>query len=187
MVARVMRPGCKHDAVLVLGGPQGIGKSQACAVLGGQWFGDNMPSIREGSKEASLYLRGHWLVELAELAPSRKAEAEDLKAFLSRGSDEIRAPYARLPDLVERQSVFVGTTNDHAFLRDPTGNRRFWPVELTGAVDVSRLAEDRDQLFAEALASERRHPCHSTASSDCTGSWAGHIPSAHHATASHCD
>lgn len=151
MVARVMRPGCKHDAVMVLGGPQGIGKSQACAVLGGAWFGDNLPSIREGSKEAGLYLQGHWLVELAELAPSRKTEAEDLKSFLSRGFDEIRAPYARKADVVPRQCVFVGTTNDHAYLRDPTGNRRFWPVDLKEGIRLEALQRDRSQLFAEAL------------------------------------
>lgn len=79
MVARVMQPGCKHDHVLVLGGSQGIGKSTACQILGGAWSGDNMPSIRDGAKEAGLYLKGHWLVELAELAPSQKAQAEDLK------------------------------------------------------------------------------------------------------------
>lgn len=152
MVARVMRPGCKHDHVLVLSGAQGIGKSTACQILGGPWFGDNMPSIREGAKEAGLFLRGHWLVELAELAPSRKSEAEDLKAFLSRDADEIRAPYARRADVVPRQCVFVGTTNDDAFLRDTTGGRRFWPVTCGDTIDLNGLAADRAQLFAEALA-----------------------------------
>lgn len=150
MVARVMKPGCKHDHVLVLGGEQGIGKSTACRILGGDWFGDNMPSIRDGAKEAGLYLRGHWLVELAELAPSRKAEAEDLKAFLTRATDEIRAPYARKADAILRQGVFVGTTNETAFLRDVSGGRRFWPVTC-GTIDSDALAHDRDQLFAEAL------------------------------------
>ncbi|CAM3088808.1 VapE domain-containing protein [Paracoccus nototheniae] len=152
MVARVMRPGCKHDHVLVLAGPQGIGKSTACRIVGGEWTGDNMPSIREGAKEAGLYLRGHWLVELAELAPSRKAEAEDLKSFLTRGDDEIRAPYARRADIVPRQTVFIGTTNEAAFLRDMTGGRRFWPVTCGDMLDTIGLARDRDQLFAEAVA-----------------------------------
>lgn len=150
MVARVMKPGCKHDHVLVLGGEQGTGKSTACRILGGDWFGDNMPSIRDGAKEAGLYLRGHWLVELAELAPSRKAEAEDLKAFLTRATDEIRAPYARKADALPRQCVFVGTTNEIAFLRDMTGGRRFWPVTCD-AIDTDGLARDREQLFAEAV------------------------------------
>lgn len=160
LVARVMAPGCKHDHVLVLGGEQGIGKSTACSILGGAWFGDNMPSIRDGAKEAGLYLRGHWLVELAELAPSRKAEAEDLKAFLTRATDEIRAPYARKADAVPRQCVFVGTTNETAFLRDVTGGRRFWPIAC-GTINTNALTHDRGQLFAEALtafhAGERWH------------------------------
>lgn len=152
MVARVMRPGCKHDHVLVLAGAQGIGKSTVCQILGGAWAGDNMPSIRDGAREAGLYLRGHWLVELAELAPSRKAEAEDLKAFLSRSNDEIRAPYARRADVVPRQCVFVGTTNETAFLKDATGGRRFWPVTCGATIKTDALARDREQLFAEALA-----------------------------------
>ena len=155
MVARVMRPGCKHDHVLVLGGAQGIGKSTACRILGGDWSGDNMPSIRDGAREAGLYLRGHWLVELAELAPSRKAEAEDLKAFLTRATDEIRAPYARRADIVPRQCVFVGTTNETAFLRDASGGRRFWPVTCGAKIETEALATDREQLFAEAVAAFR--------------------------------
>ncbi|MDP3263920.1 MAG: VapE family protein [Tabrizicola sp.] len=152
MVARVMQPGCKHDHVLVLGGSQGIGKSTACQILGGAWAGDNMPSIRDGAKEAGLYLKGHWLVELAELAPSRKAEAEDLKAFLSRSTDEIRAPYARRADVLPRQCVFIGTTNETAFLKDASGGRRFWPVTCGAKIDTESLAADREQLFAQALA-----------------------------------
>lgn len=152
MVARIMRPGCKHDHVLVLSGGQGIGKSTACRVLGGPWYGDNMPSIRDGAKEAGLYLRGHWLIEMAELTPSRKAEAEDLKSFLTRAEDEIRAPYARKADRVPRQCVFVGTTNEDEFLRDASGGRRFWPVACGAQIDTDALAKSRDQLFAEAVA-----------------------------------
>ncbi len=155
MVARVMRPGCKHDHVLVMGGAQGIGKSTACRILGGEYAGDNMPSIRDGGREAGLYLRGHWLVELAELAPSRKAEEEDLKAFLTRATDEIRAPYARRADIVPRQCVFVGTTNETAFLRDASGGRRFWPVTCGAKIETEALATDREQLFAEAVAAFR--------------------------------
>jgi len=152
MIARVMTPGCKHDHVLVLRGTQGLRKSTACSILGGAWYGDNMPSIRDGGREAGLYLRGHWLIEMAELAPSRKAEQDDLKAFLTRASDEIRAPYARTADVVPRQCVFIGTSNEEAILRDATGGRRFWPVTVERQIDTDALARDRDQLFAEALA-----------------------------------
>lgn len=154
MVARVMRPGCKHDHVLVLQGAQGIGKSTACRILGGEWTGDNMPSI-QNDKEAGLWLRGHWLVEMAELVPSRHDDQEALKAFITRGSDEIRAPYGKIADIVPRQCVFVGTTNEAAFLRDASGGRRFWPVACGAQIDTEGLASDREQLFAEAVAAFR--------------------------------
>lgn len=153
MVARVMRPGCKHDHVLVLKGGQGARKSTACRILsGGEYFSDTMPAIRNDKIEAWRHLRGKWLVELAELAPSRKADAEDLKSFLSGQVDSYRMPYARLEETVPRQCVFVGTTNEDAFLRDATGGRRFWPVTCGETIDAEALARDREQLFAEAVA-----------------------------------
>lgn len=154
MVARVTWPGCKHDHVLVLQGVQGIGKSTACRILGGEWTGDNMPSI-QNDKEAGLWLRGHWLVEMAELVPSRHDDQEALKAFITRGSDEIRAPYGKIADIVPRQCVFVGTTNEAAFLRDASGGRRFWPVNCGAEIDTEGLSANREQLFAEAVAAFR--------------------------------
>lgn len=91
-------------------------------------------------------------MELAELAPSRKADQEDLKSFLSGQVDSYRMPYARLEETVPRQCVFVGTTNEDAFLRDATGGRRFWPVTCGETIDADALAEDREQLFADAVA-----------------------------------
>ncbi len=155
LVARVERPGCKHDHVLVLSGAQGIGKSTACKVLGGDWYGDNLPALRNDDREAGMWLPGHWLVELSEMAPTRKAEGEALKSFLSRATDEIRLPYARLADSVPRQCAFVATTNESEYLRDQTGGRRFWPITCGDGVDTEALASDRDQLFAEALAAFR--------------------------------
>lgn len=155
MVARVMEPGCKADHTLVLSGPQGIGKSTACRILAGgaEYFSDTLPSITGGDKtDAIRHLQGKWLVELAELAPSRKSEAEDLKAFLSGGAvDRVRLPYARFDESFPRQCVFVGTTNEDQFLRDATGGRRFWPVTVH-QMDLEALASERDQLFAEAFA-----------------------------------
>lgn len=157
MVARVMVPGCKVDHTLVLSGPQGFGKSTLCRVLAGaDYFSDSMPSItKNDGVEASRHVAGKWLVELAELAPSRKSEAEDLKAFLSRQTDRVRLPYARRDAPFPRQCVFVGTTNEDQFLQDPTGGRRFWPVTVVKLIDVDRLAAERDQLFAEAAAAYR--------------------------------
>lgn len=153
MVARVMRPGCKHDHGLVLKGAQGAKKSTACRILAGDaYFSDTMPAIRNDKIEAWRHLRGKWLVELAELAPSRKADAEDLKSFLSGQVDAYRQPYGRKEETVPRQCVFVGTTNEDVFLRDATGGRRFWPVTCGETIDTEALAEDRGQLFAEGVA-----------------------------------
>ena len=153
MVARVMEPGCKADHTLVLSGPQGQNKSTACRVLAGaEYFSDTLPSITGDKTDAIRHLQGKWLVELAELAPSRKSEAEDLKAFLSGAIDRVRLPYARFDESFPRQCVFVGTTNDDQFLRDATGGRRFWPVAVGQVIDVEALASERDQLFAEAVA-----------------------------------
>ena len=91
-------------------------------------------------------------MELAELAPSRKSDAEDLKAFLSGSIDRVRLPYAKRDEAFARQCVFVGTTNEDQFVRDATGGRRFWPVMVGKVIDTAGLAAERDQLFAEAFA-----------------------------------
>jgi len=150
-VARIEKPGCQVDHTLVLEGDQGIGKSSAVRLLAKrpEWFTDSMPDM--SSKDAALQLHGHWFIELAELASFRRtAELEAVKAFLTRPVDHFRPPYARRTVGVPRQSVFVGTTNETLYFRDPSGNRRFWPVRC-GQIDLKRLAEDVDQLWAEAL------------------------------------
>ena len=156
MVARIMQPGCKADHTLVLSGPQGQNKSTACRILAGaDYFSDTLPSIAGDRTDAIRHLQGKWLIELAELAPSRKSEAEDLKAFLSGAVDRVRLPYARFDESFPRQCVFVGTTNEDQFLRDTTGGRRFWPVTVGQIIDLEALARERDQLFAEAVAAYR--------------------------------
>lgn len=147
-VARVMTEGCKADHVLILEGIQGLGKSSSLRALFGDWFTDT--PLRLGDREASMVVRGCWGVELGELDSLNRAESTSAKQFFSQQDDRYRSPWGRRPQTVARQCVFCGSTNQTVYLKDDTGNRRFWPVECTRA-DMDDLKADRDQLWAEAL------------------------------------
>jgi predicted P-loop ATPase len=149
-VRRIRHPGCKFDEMVVLESPQGQLKSTALATLAvdAAWFSDDLP-LNADTKIVIERLAGHWIVEAAELKGMRRGDVEHLKSFLSRQTDRARLAYGRLPTIVPRQCVIVGTTNSDAYLRDSTGNRRFWPVRV-GRFDIAALARDRDQLWAEA-------------------------------------
>lgn len=147
-VARVMRPGCKADSVMILEGGQGEGKSTAMSILGGDWFMDTPFAL--GDKDGFQAIRGKWIIELGELDSFNKAESTKAKQFFSASTDTYRESYGRRTNDVPRQCVFVGTTNQDEYLKDATGNRRYWPVACT-KVDLEQLREIRDQLWAEAM------------------------------------
>ena len=147
-VARVMRAPIKADCVMILEGNQGLGKSTAVDILGGEWFSDTHFAL--GDKDGYQQMQGVWLCELAELDSFNKAESTRSKQFFSSKEDRYRPSYGRRAIAFPRQCVFVGSTNRKDYLKDATGNRRYWPVWCT-KIDAGRLRADRDQLWAEAL------------------------------------
>lgn len=150
MIARVMRPGSKFDYCLVLEGDQGKRKSSILAAIGGPWFGDT--DINLGDKDSMTALQGKWLHEFAELGSLARSEELRQKSFLSRQFDDYRPVYGRRFIRAPRQNVFAGSTNQWEWNKDPTGGRRFWPIEVTvDEIDLAAFAVERDQLFAEAL------------------------------------
>jgi predicted P-loop ATPase len=149
-VRRMRRPGCKFDTMPILRGKQGWNKSTGVrALFGADWFSDaDLGSLRD--KDAAMKLRGIWVQEFAELESLTRAETGALKAFCSRATDRQRDPYGRITEDTPRRCVFLGTTNEGGFLKDSTGARRFWPLEVRKPIDTSLIAADRDQLWAEA-------------------------------------
>ena len=153
-VKRIFRPGSKFDYVLTLVGPQGAGKSTFVQKIGMSWYSDSFGTIQ--GKEAYDSIQGVWIMEMGELAGLRKAEMETIKHFISKCDDRYRVAYAKRTESFPRQCIFIGTTNNREFLNDPTGNRRFWPVDV--AVKDSALSvwndltqAEIDQIWAEAV------------------------------------
>ncbi|AMC93701.1 hypothetical protein AOC36_06805 [Erysipelothrix larvae] len=154
-VTRIVHPGTKFDSVLILNGPQGIGKSTFFAKLAGDWFSDSLTLTDMKDKAGPEKLQGYWILELGELAGMRKTDVEVVKSFISRSDDKYRASYGVNVESHPRQCIIVGSTNaESGFLRDITGNRRFWPVRISG--DGKRRAwqmsvYDVEQIWAETL------------------------------------
>lgn len=154
-VARVMRPGCKFDYMLVLVGEQGRNKSTIISKLAGaDWFSDSLVTF--DGKSAFEAITGKWLIEVPEMHAFDKATLNQAKAFITKQSDFYRAAYAEFPEDRPRQCVFFGTTNNVECLRDETGGRRFWPVDIDAAPRKKSVAKqidgERDQIWAEAVA-----------------------------------
>lgn len=158
-VARLYQPGTKFDSVLILSGPQGCGKSTIFARLGGDWFSDSLTITDMKDKTGAEKLQGYWFLELGELAGMRKTDVETVKSFISRTDDKYRASYGISVESHPRQCVIVGTTNAESFLRDVTGNRRFWPVKVTGDGLMKPWELDSEtvqQIWAEAVLMYRK-------------------------------
>jgi len=151
-VGRAVAGGVKFDYMPIFTGPQGIGKSTFLSILGKDWFSDSLSSF-EG-KEAAELIQGTWINELGELTAMSRQETNAVKQFLSKTHDIYRAAYGRRTDKYPRRCVFFGTSNDHEFLKDTTGNRRFWPVDV-GICPAKKsvweeLPHETDQIWAEA-------------------------------------
>lgn len=152
-VARAFNPGCKFDNMPVLSGPQGIGKSTIIKKLGQEWYSDSLTTV--SGKEAYEQLQGVWILEMGEMMATKKADIEATKHFLSKTEDIYRVAYGRRTSRFPRQCVFIGTTNDREFLRDKTGNRRFWPIDVGMQERSKSVFNDLnkyeiDQIWAEA-------------------------------------
>jgi len=154
-VARIYHPGTKFDSVLILNGPQGIGKSTFFAKLAGDWFSDSLTLTDMKDKAGPEKLQGYWILELGELAGMRKTDVEVVKSFISRSDDKYRASYGVNVESHPRQCIIVGSTNaESGFLRDITGNRRFWPVRINGESKKKAWqmsVYDVEQIWAETL------------------------------------
>jgi predicted P-loop ATPase len=148
-VRRVYDPGCRVDNMLILEGGQGALKSTTLKVLGDRWFTD--ATLRFEDKDSLLIIQGRWIVEMAELEGMNKADTSATKKFLTQHVDLFRPPYGRKLVQYPRRCIFAGSVNHDIYLKDDSGNRRFWPVRVE-SIDIDRLRADVDQLWAEAAA-----------------------------------
>lgn len=148
MVARVYEPGCQMRNMIILEGEQDTGKSKALRTIGGKWYVDCLESI--DSNNFFQVLQGKLIIEIGELSSFRRAEMTRIKQVVSCQVDRFRAPYERISRDNYRTCVFVGSTNDENYFDDPSGSTRFWPIKTTD-INIDKIKQDRDQLFAESL------------------------------------
>lgn len=152
-VARALQPGVKHDEMVVISGPQGTYKSTFIERIGKNWSTALMVSFNDPKAVAEIIQRS-WIVEIPELSSLNKADTNTVKQLISQTVDDYRTPFDKYPAKHKRQCVFFGTTNDKDYLKDPTGNRRFWPIRCGKAsknVWDDLTGETVDQLWAEAV------------------------------------
>lgn len=150
-VARVMKPGCQVDTVLILTGGQGASKTNFFRRMGGRWTTSS--KVVPGDTEGMMVMRLFWFIEWGELSSMKSRSREVTKDFITNPIDTFRWPWGRRPVSAPRHAIIVGTTNEEQMLEDPTGNRRYWPVKvLLPDIDLQWVDANREQLFAEALA-----------------------------------
>jgi predicted P-loop ATPase len=148
-IARLIRAGCQVDTMLVLEGDQGIGKSKALEILGGVGYAALQQKL--DNKDFLVTAHTAWIVDMVELGAMKYADMEQIKGLITTRTDSYRAPYGRASVDRPRRFIMVGTTNSDDYLRDDTGNRRFWPMKCNGEINYAWLTENRAQLWAEAL------------------------------------
>lgn len=153
LIARIMKPGCQVDTMVVLEGPQGQKKSSALMAIGGDWFAEQKHGVSD--KDFYITIRGKALVEISELEAFSNEAITKVKQAITCRVDSIRDPYDRHSEDRPRQCVLVGTTNKKDWNHDETGARRFWPIECNGEIDVASITKFREQFFAEAVARYR--------------------------------
>jgi predicted P-loop ATPase len=149
IAARIYSPGCKVDNMIVLEGPQGVGKSTALQIVGGTWFAEQHESATNPKAFAEI-LQGKLLIEISEMESFTHAEVNRVKQTITCRSDRFRAAYSRHAADHPRTCIFVGTTNRDDWNKDETGARRFWPIACSGDIDLEGIRANRDNLFAEA-------------------------------------
>ena len=148
-VARVYDPGCRVDNMLIFEGEGGHGKSTLLRLLGGEFFTDARINVND--KDSLLILQGMWIIELPELEGMNKADSSDMKRFMTQHTDLFRPPYGRRLIKVPRRCILGGSVNHDVYLKDDSGNRRFWPIEVGAPIDLEGFAAVVPQLLAEAL------------------------------------
>lgn len=149
--ARAIHPGVRVKSMMILIGPQDIGKSEVFSILGGRWFGPQHGIIGGDAQKAKEQCTKLWMIEMSELATIRDSSVETVKDFVSTSEDTYRPAYGRYVRTIPRCCIFVGTANSDEIFRDDTGNVRFWPIKITCEIDLAGLRRDRDQLWAEAV------------------------------------
>lgn len=153
-VARIFSPGIKFDYLPTLIGAQGIGKSTFIRIMGKDWYSDSLKITDMKDKTAAEKILGSWVIEISEMDGMNRTDAGTIKSFLSTKEDKYRPAYGRATVTHKRQSILIGTSNEREFLKDDTGNRRFWPIDVGKSTPLKNVFEDLqkviDQMWAEA-------------------------------------